>query len=192
MATRHHVERKLDEHMDPNPKEKIESQTLTTLSKITKKCLNQHMQRPSMDQILKELEEVLELHESKHKDLEPPANADEGTSSSRLKEDIECLEIPLSYIKLATNDFDEACLIGEGGYGEVYRADIRHLDFQGISTMAGRGTVAIKRIFNKEGQSKEEFFEEVDMLNSCKHQNIVSLLGISTEDPEMILVCEFA
>lgn len=30
------------------------------------------------------------------------------------------------------------------------------------------------------------------MLNCCKHENIISLLGICSEYPEMILVCEFA
>ncbi|MFS8008583.1 hypothetical protein Hanom_Chr14g01274481 [Helianthus anomalus] len=42
------------------------------------------MQRPTMDQIVKELEEVLEL-QWKHSNLEHSKAADEGTSSHNLR-----------------------------------------------------------------------------------------------------------
>nr|XP_043633089.1 uncharacterized protein LOC122604267 [Erigeron canadensis] len=54
-------------------------------------------------------------------------------------------------------------------------------------------TVAIKRISQRsDEQGKEGFFREIELLTSCKHSNIVSLLGFSSEDNEMILVSEYA
>ncbi|PWA89350.1 protein kinase-like domain, Phloem protein 2-like protein [Artemisia annua] len=53
-------------------------------------------------------------------------------------------------------------------------------------------TVAIKQILNRQDeQGKEGFLAEIELLTSCKHQNIVSLLGFSSKDREMILVYEF-
>ncbi|KAJ0800935.1 putative protein kinase RLK-Pelle-SD-2b family [Helianthus annuus] len=114
-------------------------------------------------------------------------------------ENMERLRIPLSDITFATKNFDKRFCIGSGGYGIVYKAELEHLDIRKISSSdwdnknelpKKRSTVAIKRIFNKEGE--EGFFMEIKTLTSCNHPNIVSLLGFSRENGEMILVFEFA
>ncbi|GKD09038.1 kinase-like domain, phloem protein 2-like protein [Tanacetum coccineum] len=54
-----------------------------------------------------------------------------------------------------------------------------------------RSTVAIKRIKNQEGE--EGFIAEIETLTSCKHENIISLLGFCYEgNGEMILVYDHA
>ncbi|GJY63572.1 kinase-like domain, phloem protein 2-like protein [Tanacetum coccineum] len=54
-----------------------------------------------------------------------------------------------------------------------------------------RCTVAIKRINNQEGE--EGFIAEIETLTSCKHENIISLLGFCYEgNYAMILVYEHA
>ncbi|XP_076919994.1 putative serine/threonine-protein kinase PBL28 [Bidens hawaiensis] len=117
---------------------------------------------------------------------------------------MDILKIPLSEIKSATKIFNEAFIIGFGGYGEVYNAELDVFDIQNMSSMEGkskdelpkiRKNVAIKRIKQdeqgKEGQGKEGFLAESELLTCCKHPNIVSLLGYSEERGEMILVYEY-
>ncbi|MFS7919845.1 putative protein kinase RLK-Pelle-LRR-I-1 family [Helianthus anomalus] len=53
-----------------------------------------------------------------------------------------------------------------------------------------RSIAAIKRISSQDG--KEGFFREIETLTSCNHPNVVSLLGYSKEEFEMVLVFEFA
>ncbi|KAM0038401.1 putative protein kinase RLK-Pelle-CR4L family [Helianthus debilis subsp. tardiflorus] len=115
---------------------------------------------------------------------------------------MDLLKIPLSKIKKATNDFDETYSVGSGGYGIVYKAKLDVLNIQCLSSMEGlckdelpkiNKTVAIKRIFNRaDEQGKQGFLSEIELLNSCTHPNIVSLLGFSRESQEMILVYEYA
>ncbi|KAM0038441.1 hypothetical protein Hdeb2414_s0013g00414841 [Helianthus debilis subsp. tardiflorus] len=63
----------------------MNAQTLALFTNIAYKCLNQqHVQRPTMDEIVKELEEVLELH-WEHADLDFSKAAHESTSSNNWK-----------------------------------------------------------------------------------------------------------
>ncbi|KAM0008467.1 putative protein kinase RLK-Pelle-LRR-I-1 family [Helianthus debilis subsp. tardiflorus] len=56
----------------------------------------------------------------------------------------------------------------------------------------GRSTVAIKYIIDREdAQGEQGFIAEIETLSSCKHANIVSLLGFYHEHPHMILINEF-
>ncbi|GKE04981.1 kinase-like domain, phloem protein 2-like protein [Tanacetum coccineum] len=112
----------------------------------------------------------------------------------------EHLKIPLNDINQATNDFDEAHCIGSGGFGKVYKADLEHFDSSISSSIEyvskcdlprKRSTVAIKRINNQEGE--QGFIAEIETLSSCKHDNIISLLGYCYEgNGAMILVYEHA
>ncbi|KAF5768771.1 putative protein kinase RLK-Pelle-L-LEC family transcription factor bHLH family [Helianthus annuus] len=195
------VQEELYQIIDPYLRKQMDSQTLAHFTNIAYKCLNQqHVQRPTMDQIVKDLEEVLELH-WKHADLNEHSKATvEGTSSNNLKMDF--LNIPLREIRQATNGFSQACFVGSGGYAHVYRAKLDVLDTQSLSSMEGKSkdevpkiskTVAIKRIANRaDEQAKQGFLTEIELLSSCKHPNIVSLLGFCDEAGEMILVYEFA
>nr|GEX10377.1 protein kinase-like domain, phloem protein 2-like protein [Tanacetum cinerariifolium] len=110
------------------------------------------------------------------------------------------LKIGLNDIKEATKNFDEAYSIGSGGFGKVYKADLEHFDSGNSSSIEGvdkcdlprkRSTVAIKRINNQEGE--QGFIAEIETLTTCKHENIISLLGFCYEgNGAMILVYEHA
>nr|KAJ0226203.1 hypothetical protein LSAT_V11C100018250 [Lactuca sativa] len=110
------------------------------------------------------------------------------------------LEIPFKDIKLATKKFTQT-VIGEGTYGDVYRAELDHFDRKVFFSLEKkkkggvppkkRSTVAIKRIkIRKDKQGEEGFDAEIKMLTCCDHQNIVSLLGFC-KDPHIILVYEY-
>ncbi|GLJ11232.1 hypothetical protein SUGI_0147910 [Cryptomeria japonica] len=66
----------------------------------------------------------------------------------------------------ATNNFDQANIIGCGGFGLVYKA-----------TLADGTKVAIKRLSGDCGQMEREFKAEVEALSRAQHKNLVSLQG---------------
>ncbi|GKA42343.1 kinase-like domain, phloem protein 2-like protein, partial [Tanacetum coccineum] len=115
---------------------------------------------------------------------------------------LEHLKIGLDDIKSATENFAKTYCIGAGGYGMVYKAELEHFDSIIFSKTEGRdecefpkkrSTVAVKRILNREDAHGEQgFFIELEMLSSCKHPNVISLLGFCDEGSEMILVYELA
>ncbi|KAJ0485445.1 putative protein kinase RLK-Pelle-CR4L family [Helianthus annuus] len=198
MLTNDVILEELDEIIDPNIRNQMDIQSLAHFKNIAYNCLNQQLeQRPTMDQIVKELEEVLELQQ-KYANLE---HSKAGTSSQKYLR-MDFLKIPLSKIRKATNDFDQTYSVGSGGYGIVYKANLDVLNIKSLSSIEGRckdelpminKTAAIKRIFNRgDEQGKQGFLTEIELLTSCKHPNIVSLLGFSREGHEMILVYEYA
>ena len=118
-------------------------------------------------------------------------------------ENLKHLEIPLSEIILATENFAEKNRIGGGTYGDVYIAQLYHFDSKYYKLPLEkknigefpkkRSTVAVKHIkFREDKFGEEGFLGEIEMLTNCKHPNIISLLGFCEEDHHMILVYEHA
>ncbi|XP_075654089.1 putative receptor-like protein kinase At5g24010 [Castanea sativa] len=88
--------------------------------------------------------------------------------------------ISLGEIVYATKNFNAKFLIGEGGFGKVYKGTLRD------------GTkVAVKRSEARHGQGIEEFQTEIIVLSQIRHRHLVSLIGYCDEGSEMILVYEF-
>jgi len=75
-----------------------------------------------------------------------------------------------------TNDFDDSTLIGQGGYGKVYRG-----------LLADGTVVAIKRAQQGSLQGSKEFFTEIELLSRLHHRNLVSLLGYCDEEDEQVI-----
>ena len=90
------------------------------------------------------------------------------------------LKIPFSEIRRATHGFDKKFILGEGGFGKVYRGTLRD----------GR-KVAVKRSQPGLGQGFHEFQTEIIVLTKIRHRHLVSLIGYCDERREMILVYEF-
>ncbi|XP_043687948.1 probable receptor-like protein kinase At1g30570 [Telopea speciosissima] len=85
-------------------------------------------------------------------------------------------------IKTATKNFDESLAIGVGGFGKVYKGELKD------GTMA-----AIKHahLQSKSGQGRAEFLKEIEMLSKIWHEHVVSMIGFCDEENEMILVYEY-
>nr|XP_043625747.1 serine/threonine-protein kinase CDG1-like [Erigeron canadensis] len=94
------------------------------------------------------------------------------------------LKIPLDSIKSATNNFAKENLIGQGGFGKVYKGVIHHSTGQ-------HTTVALKRLDRVFGQGDPEFWKEIMLLSLYRHENIVSLLGYCDDLGEKILVYKY-
>ncbi|KAK1364166.1 Protein kinase domain-containing protein [Heracleum sosnowskyi] len=83
-------------------------------------------------------------------------------------------------LEVATNRFSKENVLGEGGYGIVYKG---HL--------INGSPVAIKKLFNNLGQAEKEFSVEVEAIGHVRHKNLVRLLGYCIEGTHRMLVYEY-
>ncbi|KAJ1700647.1 hypothetical protein LUZ63_000426 [Rhynchospora breviuscula] len=82
-------------------------------------------------------------------------------------------------IEQATNNFDNANIIGHGGQGTVYKGSLRDQ------------MVAIKKCKITDERKKKEFGKEMLILSQINHKNIVKILGCCLEVDVPMLVYEF-
>ncbi|KAK6125748.1 hypothetical protein DH2020_040522 [Rehmannia glutinosa] len=80
----------------------------------------------------------------------------------------------------ATNGFHNDTLIGSGGFGDVYRAQLKD-----------GSVVAIKKLIHVSGQGDREFTAEMETIGKIKHRNLVPLLGYCKVGEERLLVYEY-
>eukprot|EP00270_Netrium_digitus_P009708 TRINITY_DN2969_c0_g1_i2.p1 TRINITY_DN2969_c0_g1~~TRINITY_DN2969_c0_g1_i2.p1 ORF type:complete len:516 (-),score=90.42 TRINITY_DN2969_c0_g1_i2:478-2025(-) len=92
-----------------------------------------------------------------------------------------------SELEAATNKFSRDALLGEGGFGRVFKGELLLDDEKGpVATV-----VAVKKL-NTEGlQGHKEWTAEVNFLGQLRHRNLVRLLGYCAEEKQRLLVYEF-
>ncbi|CAN6469049.1 unnamed protein product [Victoria cruziana] len=82
-------------------------------------------------------------------------------------------------LREATNNFEPSNMLGEGGFGRVFR---------GI--LSDGTAVAIKKLSSGGHQGDKEFLVEVEMLSRLHHRNLVKLVGYySSRDSSQHLLC---
>uniref|UniRef100_A0A2N9HYE5 Protein kinase domain-containing protein n=1 Tax=Fagus sylvatica TaxID=28930 RepID=A0A2N9HYE5_FAGSY len=83
-------------------------------------------------------------------------------------------------LEVATSRFSEANIIGNGGYGVVYRG------------VLSDGTVAAIKMLHREGKQGERAFRvEVDLLSRLHSPYLVELLGYCADQQHRLLIFEF-
>lgn len=90
------------------------------------------------------------------------------------------LNFKYSTVERATGNWDESNKLGQGGFGTVYKGVLPD----------GR-EIAVKRLFFNNKFRAADFYNEVNMISSVEHKNLVRLLGCSCSGPESILVYEY-
>ncbi|CAN6997839.1 unnamed protein product [Brassica oleracea var. botrytis] len=83
-------------------------------------------------------------------------------------------------VALATDYFSDENLLGEGGFGPVYKGML----------ISGE-EVAIKRLSMASGQGLVEFKNEAMLIAKLQHTNLVQLLGCCIEKDEKMLIYEY-
>ncbi|XP_044533440.1 interleukin-1 receptor-associated kinase 4 [Gracilinanus agilis] len=123
-----------------------------------------------------------------------PVQNHEHISSSLDSSSLESLEVSdtcfqsFSFyeLKSVTNNFDERPMsaggnkMGEGGFGVVYKGCInsRTVAVKKLTTMTDMCTEELK----------QQFDQEIKILAKCQHENLVQLLGFSSDSDDFCLV----
>ncbi|XP_052164437.1 proline-rich receptor-like protein kinase PERK2 isoform X2 [Oryza glaberrima] len=79
----------------------------------------------------------------------------------------------------AADGFSESNLLGQGGFGQVYKGTVRGQE------------VAIKKLRSGSGQGEREFQAEVEIISRVHHKNLVSLVGYCIYGEQRLLVYEY-
>ncbi|XP_022880258.1 G-type lectin S-receptor-like serine/threonine-protein kinase At4g27290 isoform X1 [Olea europaea var. sylvestris] len=101
-------------------------------------------------------------------------------ASENKGKDIELPLFDLNIITTATRNFSLTNMIGEGGFGIVYKG-----------TLSTGQQVAVKRLSKNSGQGIQEFKNEVMLIAKLQHRNLVRLLGCCFEGDERMLIYEY-
>ncbi|KAL1193915.1 Serine/threonine-protein kinase PCRK1 [Cardamine amara subsp. amara] len=88
-------------------------------------------------------------------------------------------EFSITDLKSATKNFSRSVMIGEGGFGCVFRGTVRDLEDSSIKV-----EVAVKQLGKRGLQGHKEWVTEVNFLGIVEHTNLVKLLGYCAEDDE--------
>ncbi|GFQ04208.1 wall-associated receptor kinase-like 14 [Phtheirospermum japonicum] len=87
---------------------------------------------------------------------------------------------PFKEMEKATDSFSDKRRLGNGAYGTVYAGKLSTDEW-----------VAIKRIKHRDAHSIDQVLNEIHLLSSVSHPNLVRLLGCTVEHEQQILVYEF-
>ncbi|KAI3876781.1 hypothetical protein MKX03_037448 [Papaver bracteatum] len=89
-------------------------------------------------------------------------------------------------LRCATRGFSRSLMIGEGGFGSVYRGVVKINNDLGdeVDDDEEKLDVAIKQLNRNGMQGHKEWITEVNFLGVVKHPNLVKLVGYCAEDDE--------
>ncbi|MBA0705475.1 hypothetical protein Golax_017666 [Gossypium laxum] len=103
-----------------------------------------------------------------------------GSSKLVLFQSSNCKELTVTDLLKSTNNFNQANIIGCGGFGLVYKAYLPD------------GTnAAVKRLSGDCGQMEREFRAEVEALSRAQHKNLVSLQGYCKHGNDRLLIYSY-
>ncbi|XP_030527465.1 probable LRR receptor-like serine/threonine-protein kinase At5g10290 isoform X1 [Rhodamnia argentea] len=84
-------------------------------------------------------------------------------------------------LQLATENFSEKNVLGQGGFGKVYKG-----------VLADNTKIAVKRLTDFESPGGDAAFQrEVEMISVAVHRNLLRLIGFCTTPTERLLVYPF-
>jgi hypothetical protein len=81
----------------------------------------------------------------------------------------------------ATKGFKDTELLGEGGFGKVYRGVLPSSNVQ----------IAVKRVSHDSKQGIKEFVAEIVSMGRLRHRNLVQLLGYCRRKGELLLAYDY-
>ncbi|KAF5945064.1 hypothetical protein HYC85_015292 [Camellia sinensis] len=134
------------------------------------------------------------------------SNAESNSSTSKLEEELKVSsrlrKFTFNDLKFATRNFRPESLLGEGGFGCVFKGWIEENGTAPVKPGTGL-TVAVKTLNHDGLQGHKEWLflavlkchligqAEVSFLSDLIHPNLVKLVGYCIEDDQRLLVYEF-
>ncbi|CAN8271290.1 unnamed protein product [Cochlearia groenlandica] len=94
----------------------------------------------------------------------------------------------LAELRASTRNFKSENVLGEGGFGKVFKG---WLEEKGPGNHSTGTVIAVKKLNSESFQGFEEWQCEVNFLGRISHPNLVKLLGYCLEGEELLLVYEF-
>lgn len=126
---------------------------------------------------------LVEVHNPKP--LAPVAEQTTNTKNANTNKDgannIAAQTFSFRELATATKNFRQECLIGEGGFGRVYKGKLEKTE----------QIVAVKQLDRNGLQGNREFLVEVLMLSLLHQENLVNLIGYCADGDQRLLVYEY-
>ncbi|XP_020095041.1 probable serine/threonine-protein kinase PIX13 [Ananas comosus] len=129
------------------------------------------------------------------------AGAGAGHPSGRILEAPSLRIFTLAELRSATKGFRSDNVLGEGGFGRVYKGSVEEkgqgpgaagaTSAASASASSGAAVVAIKKLKAESVQGLQEWQSEINFLGRLSHPNLVKLLGYCLEEKELLLIYEF-
>uniref|UniRef100_A0A5B7A3W7 non-specific serine/threonine protein kinase n=1 Tax=Davidia involucrata TaxID=16924 RepID=A0A5B7A3W7_DAVIN len=122
------------------------------------------------------------------------SNAESTPSTPNIGEELKIAsqlrKFTFNELKSATRNFRPDSLLGQGGFGCVFKGWINENGTAPVKPGTGV-TVAVKTLNHDGLQGHKEWLAEVNFLGDLLHPNLVKLIGFCIEDDQRLLVYEF-
>ncbi|KAG0467458.1 hypothetical protein HPP92_018425 [Vanilla planifolia] len=126
-------------------------------------------------------------HNHSFSDLSDPATPRKFADSRNIAIYTDVIAFTLFELDNITKSFRPDYVLGEGGFGTVYKGYIDENVRIGLKSLP----VAVK-VLNKQGpQGHKEWLTEVNFLGQLRHPNLAKLIGYCSEGDHRLLVYEF-
>ncbi|KAJ4757749.1 G-type lectin S-receptor-like Serine/Threonine-kinase [Rhynchospora pubera] len=120
------------------------------------------------------------LHNSYRKSHFASATKEKTLEENDSIKDADLPVFDMDTIAQATDNFSITNVVGQGGFGIVYKGKLPY----------GQ-EIAVKRLSGNSSQGLKEFVNEVTLIAKLQHRNLVRLLGCCIHDNERMLIYEF-
>ncbi|KAJ4973971.1 hypothetical protein NE237_007145 [Protea cynaroides] len=122
------------------------------------------------------------------------SNAESNSSTTNIGDELKVAshlrKFTFNELKTATRNFRPESLLGEGGFGCVFKGWIEENGTAPVKPGTGL-TVAVKTLNHDGLQGHKEWMAEVNFLGDLLHPNLVKLIGYCIEDDQRLLAYEF-
>ncbi|KAJ7537663.1 hypothetical protein O6H91_11G016300 [Diphasiastrum complanatum] len=120
----------------------------------------------------------------------PVSDPSVGKSTEEVKQAAYLRVFTYNDLKQATRNFRPDSLLGEGGFGSVFKGWIEENGTAAVKPGTGL-VVAVKQLNIEGSQGHREWLAEVNFLGQLYHPNLVKLVGYCSESSQRLLVYEF-
>ncbi|XP_030473132.1 probable serine/threonine-protein kinase PIX13 isoform X1 [Syzygium oleosum] len=117
----------------------------------------------------------------------PAARDRKGFGDGKIVADPSLTVFSFAELKKATENFHRNALIGEGGFGCVFKGMLHGKQQSGRTETI----IAVKMLNQSGNQGSTEWRRKIDFLGRLSHPNLAKLLGFCQEDTTLALVYEF-